>query len=184
VSSWNALKDKAAPGERANVLVAATIARQQTGRPVSEWERARLDEIDTSHQNFLRVDQYMTTDLFTVHADDPIEMLVNLMSWERIRHVPVEDKDHNLIGLVTYRAVLKFLTGGGVLADTPVSEIMRTEVTTVGLETATLDALRLMRRLRIGCLPVVQDGRLVGILTEEDFMTIASRLLEQRLGRS
>ena len=182
VSSWNALKDKAAPGERANALVAATIARQQTGRPVSEWERARLDEIDTSHQNYLRVDQYMTTDLFTVHADDPIEMLANLMSWERIRHVPVEDKEHNLIGLVTYRAVLKFLTGGGSLADTPVSEIMRTDVTTVGLETATLDALRLMRRLRIGCLPVVQDSRLVGILTEEDFMTIASRLLEQRLG--
>jgi CBS domain-containing protein len=111
-------------------------------------------------------------------------MVANLMSWERIRHVPVEDKEHNLIGLVTYRAVLKFLTGGGVLADTPVSEIMRTDVTTVGLETATIEALRLMRRLRIGCLPVVQDGRLVGILTEEDFMTIASRLLEQRLGEA
>jgi CBS domain-containing protein/gamma-glutamylcysteine synthetase len=182
VSSWNALKDKAPPGERANVLVAATIARQQTGRPVSEWERARLDEIDTSHQNYMRVDQYMTTDLFTVHADDPIEMVVNMMSWERIRHVPVEDTEHNLIGLVTYRAVLKFLTGGGSLADTPVSEIMRTDVATVGLDTASLEALRLMRRLRIGCLPVVQDGRLVGILTEEDFMNIASRLLEQRMG--
>jgi CBS domain-containing protein/gamma-glutamylcysteine synthetase len=182
VSSWNALKDKAAPGERANVLVAATIKRQQTGRPVSEWERARLDEIDTSHQNYLRVDQYMTTDLFTVQADDPIEMLANMMSWERIRHVPVEDKDHKLVGLVTYRAVLKFLTGGGSLADTPVSEIMKSDVTTVSLDTATIDALRLMRKLRIGCLPVVQDGRLVGILTEEDFMTIASRLLEQRLG--
>jgi CBS domain-containing protein len=37
-----------------------------------------------------------------------------------------------------------------------------------------------MRRLRIGCLPVVQDGgRLVGILTEEDFMGLASKLLEQ-----
>jgi CBS domain-containing protein/gamma-glutamylcysteine synthetase len=182
VSSWNALKSKAAPGERANVLVAATLKRQQTGRPVSEWERARLDEIDTSHQNYLRVDQYMTTDLFTVQPDDPIEMLANLMSWERIRHVPVEDKDHNLVGLVTYRAVLKFLTGGGSPADTPVSEIMKSDVSTVSLDTATIDALRLMRKLRIGCLPVVQDGRLVGILTEEDFMEIASRLLEQRLG--
>ena len=51
----------------------------------------------------------MTTDLFTVQADDPIEMVANLMSWERIRHVPVEDNDHRLVGLVTYRAVLRFL---------------------------------------------------------------------------
>jgi len=182
LSSWNALRDKAAAGERANALVAATIHRQLTGRPVSEWERARLDEAETSPSNYLRVDQYMTTDLFTVQADDPIEMVANLMSWERIRHIPVEDKDHRLVGLVTYRAVLRFLTTGGSLRDTAVSEIMKTEVQTVGLETTTIDAIRLLRRLRIGCLPVVQDGRLVGILTEEDFMTIASRLLEVKLG--
>lgn len=182
LSSWNALKDKAASGERSNALVAATIHRQLTGRPVSEWERARLDEAETSHHNYLRVDQYMTTDLFTVQADDPIEMVANLMSWERIRHVPVEDQDHRLVGLVTYRAVLRFLIGGGSMRDTPISEIMKSEVTTVGLETATIDAIRLLRRFRIGCLPVVQDGRLVGILTEEDFMTIASRMLEQKLG--
>jgi CBS domain-containing protein len=111
-------------------------------------------------------------------------MVANLMSWERIRHVPVEDQDHRLVGLVTFRAVLRFLTGGGSLRDTPVSEIMKTEVTTVGLETTTIEAVRLLRRLRIGCLPVVQDDRLVGILTEEDFMNIASRLLEAKLGGS
>jgi CBS domain-containing protein len=182
LSSWNALKDTAAAGERSNALVAATVNRQLTGRPVSEWERARLEEAETSHHNYLRVDQYVTTDLFTVQADDPIEMVANLMSWERIRHVPVEDQDHRLVGLVTFRAVLRFLTGGGSLRDTPVSEIMKTEITTVGLETTTIDAVRLLRRLRIGCLPVVQDGRLVGILTEEDFMNIASRLLEAKLG--
>jgi CBS domain-containing protein/gamma-glutamylcysteine synthetase len=184
LSSWNALKDTAAAGERSNALVAATVNRQLTGRPVSEWERARLEEAETSHHNYLRVDQYVTTDLFTVQADDPIEMVANLMSWERIRHVPVEDQDHRLVGLVTFRAVLRFLTGGGSLRDTPVSEIMKTEITTVGLETTTIDAVRLLRRLRIGCLPVVQDGRLVGILTEEDFMNIASRLLEAKLGGS
>jgi CBS domain-containing protein/gamma-glutamylcysteine synthetase len=181
LSSWNALRDKAASGERSNALVAATIKRQLTGRPVAEWERARLDEADTSHHNYLRVDQYMTTDLFTVQPDDPVEMLANLMSWERIRHVPVEDKDHRLVGLVTYRAVLRFLTSGGSLHDTPVSDIMKTDVHTVSLDTPTLDAIRTLRRFRIGCLPVVQDDRLVGILTEEDMMTIASRLLEQRL---
>jgi CBS domain-containing protein len=123
----------------------------------------------------------MTTDLFTVQASDPVEIVVNLMSWERIRHVPVEDNDHRLVGLVTYRAVLRFLAGGGSLSDTPVSAIMRTDVLTINVETRTLDAIALMHRYRYGCLPVIQDGHLVGILTEEDFMTVASKLLERQL---
>jgi len=94
----------------------------------------------------------------------------------------VEDNDHQLVGLVTYRAVLRFLAHGGRMQDTPVSAIMKTDVTTVAVETPTIEALRLMRTLRIGCLPVIQDGHLVGILTEEDFMNIASKMLEQQLG--
>jgi CBS domain-containing protein len=148
---------------------------------VAEWERARLDEAEASHHNYLRVDQYMATDLFTVQVDDPVEMVANLMSWERIRHVPVEDKDHRLLGLVSYRAVIKFLAAGGSASRTPVSKIMRSEVTTVGPETTTVDAIRTMQRLRIGCLPVVQDERLVGILTDEDFLTVAAKLLEEKL---
>jgi CBS domain-containing protein len=182
LSSWSALKDKATSGERSNALVAATVRRQQTGRPVAEWERARLDEVESERANYQRVDQYMTTDLFTVHESDPVEMVVNLMSWERIRHVPVEDNDHQLIGLISYRAVLRFLAGGGDLAETAVQAIMKTDVTTVGPETPTIDAIHLMKKYRYGCLPVVQDGHLVGILTEEDFLNLASKLLEDQLG--
>jgi CBS domain-containing protein len=181
LSSWNALKDKATSGERSNALVAATVQRQQTGRPVAEWERARLDEAEQGRANYQQVDQYMTTDLFTVHASDPVEMVVNLMSWERIRHVPVENNEHRLVGLVTYRSVLRFLANGGSMHDTPVSAIMKTDVLSVGVETRTLDAIMLLRRYRYGCLPVLQDGHLVGILTEEDFMNVASKLLEQQL---
>ena len=181
-SCWNSLRDRATPAERANAIVAATVARQQTGRPVAEWERARLDEAVTTRHNYLRVEQYMTTDLYTVQADDAIEMVANLMIWERIRQVPVEDKDHQLVGLVTHRAVLRFLTSGRASThQTPISKIMKTEVTTVSPETPTLEAIRLMRRLRIGALPVVDNGKLVGIVTEEDFMDIASRLLEEQL---
>jgi CBS domain-containing protein len=182
LSSWTALKGKATSGERSNALVAATVQRQQTGRPVAEWERARLDEAEVGRANYQQVDQYMTTDLFTVQASDPVEIVVNLMSWERIRHVPVEDNDHHLVGLVTYRAVLRFLANGGSMQDTPVSAIMKTDLVTVGVETRTTDAIELMRKYRYGCVPVVQDGHLVGILTDEDFLNVASKLLEQQLG--
>ena len=182
LSSWNSLRDRASPAERANALVAATVARQLTGRPVAKWERARLDEAKVSTTNYLRVDQYMTTDLFTVQADDAVEMVANLMTWERIRHVPVEDQDHHLIGVVTHRAVLRFLMSGGSMKRTPVSQIMKRDVVTVTPETATIDALRTMRKLRVGCLPVVSNDRLVGIVTEEDFMELASKMLEDQLG--
>jgi CBS domain-containing protein len=161
--------------------VAATVQRQQTDRPVSEWERARLDEAKVTSKNYLKVEHYMTTDLFTVQADDAVEMVANLMIWERIRHVPVEDGDHHLVGVLTHRAVLKFVMEGGSPRKTSVGEIMKRDVTTVTPETPTIDALRLMRRLRVGCLPVLLDGRLVGIVTDEDFMDLASKLLEEQL---
>ena len=55
---------------------------------------------------------------------------------------------------------------------------------TVPPETSTLDAIMLMRREMVDCLPVVKDGRLVGILTERDFIDVAARLLEQKLAGS
>jgi CBS domain-containing protein len=182
LASWNSLRDRSTPAERAAALVAATVQRQQTDRPVSEWERARLDEAKVTSKNYLKVEHYMTTDLFTVQADDAVEMVANLMIWERIRHVPVEDGDHHLVGVLTHRAVLKFVMEGGSPRKTSVGEIMKRDVTTVTPETPTIDALRLMRRLRVGCLPVLLDGRLVGIVTDEDFMDLASKLLEEQLG--
>ncbi len=184
LSSWNSLKDKATPGERANAIVAATIQRQRAGRPVHEWERARLDEADASRHNYLRVEQYMTTDLFTVHKDDPVQMVAILMDWERIRHVPVEDNEHKLVGLVSYRSVMRFMINGGNLKTTPVSALMKTDCQTVTPETPTTEAIELMQRYRFGCLPVLSDGKLVGIITEQDFMGIASKLLVKTLGGS
>jgi len=181
-SSWMSLRDRATPGERANALVAATVQRQLTGRPVSEWERARLDEASGAQHNFERVDQYMRTDLFTIQAEDPVQVVIHLMIWERIRYVPVEDKDHRLLGLVTHRAVLRLLASGGSGTHTPVSAIMRKDLTTVTPDTPTVDAIRLMRRYKIGCLPVINDERLVGLVTEDDFLEVASKLLEEQLG--
>jgi CBS domain-containing protein len=181
LSSLSAMKGRGTAGERQNALVAATVQRQGSGRPVSEWERARLDEAAGSKANYLRVDQIMTTDLFTVRADDAVDLVANLMGWERIRHVPVEDDGHRLVGLVSYRQVLRFLVDGGSTKDASVGDIMKTGVQHVAPETSTLDAINLMRRYRIGCLPVLHDGRLVGIINEENFTKIAGELLEQKL---
>ncbi|UJR83951.1 CBS domain-containing protein [Sandaracinus amylolyticus] len=188
MQSLGEMKQRGSSGERFTAIVAATVARQKTGRTVAEWERARLDEIGSAKTSYHRVSQYMTTDIFTVQADDAVELVADLMGWERIRHVPVEDGKGRLVGLVSYRAVLRYFNERekeGVRADsasTPVSDIMRRDVITVTPDTPTLEAIALMRRYRIGCLPVVQDGHLVAVLSEEDFMGIAAQLLEEKLG--
>ncbi len=188
IDSLAAMKGRGGRSERLAALVAATARRRAEGRPVHEWETAGLDEAGDERSHYQRIDQLMTTDLFTVGEDELVDMVAYVMNWKNIRHVPVEDNRHRLVGLVTHRSLLRLV--GESLASAaaravPVREIMTTDVVTVRPETSTLDAIRLMRQHKISCLPVVaEDERLVGIVTERDFMGIAGQLLEKFLERA
>jgi CBS domain-containing protein len=184
VDSLKAMKDDGTVGERLNAVVAGTVERQRKGRPVSEWELAKLEESGGWKHNFLKIEQFMTTDLFTVNEDEPLDLVASLMEWERIRHVPVEDHDNRLAGLISYRSLLGLMAKGMLTRDgrqRAASEVMNREPVTVPPEMDTLDAITIMRRAKVGCLPVVKDGRLVGIVTERDFMNVAAELMEQKL---
>ncbi len=178
------MKDHGTQGERLNALTSATIARQAGGAPVDEWEPGRLDEGGGWENNYLKVEQYMTTDLYTVHPDEPVDLVVKLMEWHKIRHVPVEDHEHRLIGVVSYRSLLRLLSDPELASRVhaiAVAEVMKRDPYTVAPTMPTLRAIELMRRYGVGCLPVVADGRLVGLVTGDDFMGIAGQLLEERL---
>ena len=184
MQSLAGMKDRGSPGARDTALVAAMIARQRSSLAGADWEPARLDENDSERTGQHKVSQYMTTDIFTVWPDDPIELVAELMGWARIRHVPVEDEQGRLVGLVTYRAVLRHMTDRAKHpadgADTaPVSAIMKRNLVTVTPDTPTLVALHLMRRHKVGCLPVKQGDHIVAILTDEDFAGLASQLIER-----
>jgi CBS domain-containing protein len=171
-------------GERLNALAAATIDRQKSNEPVARWPLARLEEAGGWQHNYLKVEQFMTTDITTVHEDEVVDLVANLMVWERIRYIPVEDKEDRLVGLVSYRSLLKLMAHGSLAGrDRPVAvkEIMKRDPISIGPETSTLRAIQIMRQQKIGCLPVVKDQRLVGVLMERDFMDIASELLTQNL---
>ena len=171
--------------EQLTALTAAMVERQKDGHPVGEWEPARLAEGGAWKQTFLKVEQYMTTDLFTVHEDESLDLVASLMEWKRIRHVPVEDDRHNLVGLVSYRSLLR-LVARGILEpkqkQIAVSELMKRDPVTIAPETSTVEAIELMRRHKISCLPVVKGRQLVGIVTERDLVNLAAELLEKQLG--
>jgi CBS domain-containing protein len=189
IQSMAAMKDRGSPGARGTALVAAMIARQKTDRAVSDWDRAELHENDSASTGHHKVSQYMITDLLTVRPDDPVELVAEIMGWERIRHVPVEDERGRLVGLVSYGAVLRYMTelakhppAQGSLGA-PVSSIMKRNLITVSADAPMLLALHLMRRNKIGCLPVKQDDHIVAILTEKNLVGLASEVLEREEAR-
>jgi CBS domain-containing protein len=185
--SLDAMRDEGTLGERLSALTMATLARQRAGIPVSEWEPASRAEGGGWKHNYVKVEQYMSTDLYTVHEDDPAELAVNLMDWHRIRHIPVEDREHRLVGLLSYRALMRLLSdhdsADAPAAMTPVGELMRRDPIVIGPDTTTRRAIEIMREHHVGCLPVVQGKTLVGILTEHDFTEIARQLLDEKLAR-
>ncbi|NNF07597.1 MAG: CBS domain-containing protein [Candidatus Eisenbacteria bacterium] len=177
------MKDSGSAGERLNALTAATIKNQGTDKPVAQWPMAKLEDAGGVKENFVKVEQYMSTDLFTVHEDELLDLVANLMEWEKIRHVPVEDHQNRLVGLVSYRSLLRLLARGmGENGKTlAVKDIMHKSPITVTPDTSTIEAVTMLQEHKIGCLPVVKDSRLVGIVTERDFMDIAANLLHEKL---
>jgi CBS-domain-containing membrane protein len=120
-----------------------------------------------------------------VKQNEPIDLAAHVMDWRHVRHVPVEDDHNRLVGLVSHRSLLRLmarkLTESGD-RPTMVHEIMERDLVTVGADTSTLDAMHLMKEHQVSCLPVVDGrGRLVGIITERDFMNVSRRLLERLL---
>jgi len=181
LESWAATKEAGTRAERLATLTAASVGRQKGKEPVHTWPLASIDEAGGWQEHYLRVAQLMTTDLFTVTEDELVDLAASMMDWRNIRHVPVEDNEHRLVGLVTHREILRLLaTDPSCFQGTAISvgDIMEKDVITVEPDTSTLEAIELMRQHRIGCLPVVGDGRLVAIVTERNFMSIAGYLLE------
>lgn len=131
----------------------------------------------------LRVSDRMTRDVQKLDPNDKLAVAEELMKTGNFRHlVVVEDGGDEIVGVVSQRDIfygaLAWSLGQGTAAhqktlDTlPVKNVMRSEVTTVSSDTPLADAARTLLEHRIGCLPVVDDERLVGILTEGDFLAM------------
>jgi CBS domain-containing protein len=126
----------------------------------------------------------MSTDLFTLKPDDLIDLAASVMHWRHIRHVPVEDAEGRLVGLVTHRGLLRVMSNGNRRVDgnaVTVREVMVENPVTISPSTSSLEAIDLMRISRIGCLPVVESDQLVGIVTSYDFLEASAKLFKQHL---
>jgi CBS domain-containing protein len=174
--------------EALSVLTASISKNQQNELPVHLWPMPELNDLEDYQPDKLKVEEFMTTDLFTVQKDDIVELVAEMMDWRKIRYTPVEDKKGQLIGLVTSRLLLRHFSTCSRNRDTEhasttVKDIMVENPITIGPKESIMKAMQLMRENRIGCLPVVANHELVGIITEMDFLRISSRLMERLAGQ-
>jgi CBS domain-containing membrane protein len=128
----------------------------------------------------LRVRNLMSSHVHTVREADSLESVYDLMNEHDVRHVPVTDGDGDLVGLISHRDLLRkaMIEQEGftlsmerdLLESTTAGEVMTSTVATTEADETLSSAAQLMAENKFGCLPVVEGQRLVGILTESDFV--------------
>ena len=134
------------------------------------------------------VQDLMVRDVVTLSANEEFSLADQVMKLNRIRHLPVVDGGR-LVGMVSHRDLLRAQSRllakasvepppGTRVVSVNVAEIMTKDVLTVSPTTAASEAARLLLVNKTGCLPVVEDGELVGIVTEADFLKWATLRLD------
>lgn len=115
----------------------------------------------------------------TLKPDDSLQLASELISLGRLRHIPIVDNG-KLLGVVSERDLmgraadrilnLKNRSRSALLKSVMIKEVMQRRVLTVEPDTPIREAAHLMAEKKIGCLPVLSDGSLVGLITTTDIL--------------
>lgn len=136
------------------------------------------------------VKERMSYPVFTIHPDTPVPDALKLMKTESIRRLPIVDKRGRMVGIVSDRDLLHASPSKAtslsiwevnyLLSKLKVEKIMTRAVISIDEDTPIEEAARIMADNKIGGLPVLRDGELVGIITETDLFNIFVELLGAR----
>ena len=183
MKSLAAMESSTSKDARQRNLTSAMLASQKKGQPIHCWPMIEMAETEEWEHGYRTVGQFMSTDLFTVKPDDLVDLAASVMDWRHIRHVPVEDEEGRLVGLITHRGLLRLMIkrAGSDQKPNTVQEIMISNPVTVSPSTSSLEAMEIMRSHRVGCLPVVEGDQLVGIVTSYDFLEATAKIFRQHL---
>ncbi len=125
----------------------------------------------------MKVRELMQRRVTTIAPDDTLHVADGIMSMGRLRHLPVVSGGA-LVGILTHRDILRapstfvgFATDArAVLKELRARDAMRREVVTIGAEATVQQAAELLLAHKVGCLPVLEGGALVGIVTTSDLL--------------
>ncbi len=134
----------------------------------------------------IKVEDMMTHNPHTLLRSHSLADAKHTMEALDIRHIPIVDADRKLLGLITQRDVLaaqesslqKIPQNQSYTLSTPLNDVMHTSIMTVQPKAGLKESALYMQKHKVGCLPVVDEGELVGIITDSDFVSIAINQLE------
>lgn len=136
------------------------------------------------------VKDQMTPEPICGHPALPVAEAQTLMQENKIRHLPILDADKKLVGLITQRSLMQAVPDNlsqfspfvvnYVLAKIQAQNVMVRDVVTIDPDTTIEEAARIMADKKIGCLPVMEGGQLVGIISDSDLFNIMVELLGAR----
>ncbi|GAA4802078.1 CBS domain-containing protein [Litoribaculum gwangyangense] len=167
VRNFRALLKKHNRFEAMQILTSKIHEKQEKRYPVSTWEMLHHLE-ETPFKESRVVKHIMSTDIFSVSKKDSIELVLNIMKWKNIHHMPVINNEGELEGLLTWTDVKDYqiFTKKQIVS---VGKVMKTDIITVDEYTPVIKAKYLMISKAIGSLPVVNNNKLTGLITLNDF---------------
>jgi acetoin utilization protein AcuB len=159
----------------------------RTRRPLHPGREA--EELESlTWPDHLRVRDFMTTSPVSIQPDALVAGAAEMMRTRKLRHLPVTDRGGRLVGIVTDRDLRQVIFDPAIqarlgrsadaLKTLTVRDVMTWGVVTARPETSIRNAAWLMREQRVGALPVLRSGRLVGIVTEHDVMRAFEEALD------
>jgi len=164
--------------------VVGIITERDVLRLVAEGVPAEMEELSLAIRALdgIRVEEVMSTEVVCADAEDALLDGMRLMIGRGFRRLPLT-KSGVLIGVVTSSDVVRYLGGGEVFSrlvgeavdeaiQVPLKSLVRTDVLTTDITTSIKDAALSMRAWGVGCLPVIDGGELVGIITERDVVHV------------
>jgi CBS domain-containing protein len=166
IKSYRSLLESHKPFEAAQILTSKMYEKQEKNYPVSSWNSLRNDEnIQLKHQKLVK--HKMSTDIFSVDINDSIELVLNIMKWKEINHMPVINSDRELVGLITMKDVNTYFKNEEPLKETVKDFMTEKLITTHEFETIEGVSSK-MKKHNINSLPVLRNNKLIGIITTND----------------
>ena len=171
VRNFRKLKKEMNVSDALAALTEFMFEQQQKNIAVCYWPDMNIaDTVKKQVNNMLLVKQLMSSDVITVYPDDPVALVEQIMKWNDVNHIVVEDRKGNLQGVITSGRISELAAVNPEYGQTSVKKIMRKDLTTITPEATISEALEIMQTLWISSLPVVSNNKLMGIVTKNDML--------------
>jgi len=166
VEAFRKLEKSHKTPEALRILVATMHDRRTKHYAIDAWQLPRGNEYRTEEPK-KKVEDIMTSKIFTAQESDSAELVLKMMEWKNIHHAPILDHYSNLSGILSWSDIKDDINSPEKLKQT-ISQLMNSDLITVGPDMPKDKAEKLMKEHDIHCLPVVYQKKLIGIVTSND----------------